>query len=954
MPQQRARDGSTTHISPVLRAVVLAVALGAIAVPLAAQVSTFDLSGVIKDEQGGVLPGVTVTMRNEATGLARTVVSDSNGVYYLANLPPQGTWELTTILAGFASHKQTKLEFYADTKPVLNIKLGVAAVQESVTVMTEAPLVDTAQATIGMTINKELIADLPLNGRDYLDLALLGSGVSDVGADNVAGSKSQTINGAYSRYTQYTMDGFSNTRDQHGVAKANVPMEAMSEFKVQTNQFSAEYGDTVGGIVTVVTKSGTNAVSGSAAFFGRPGSWDSPDPLTGVKAPFSRQDYSGAIGGPILKDRTHYFGAADYRNQEQQGVVTAPIGGGRFQGAFPLPEKRGRAFGKVDHSLDAANLLALSFLVDRDTSHAGVGGLNLVDNESTSIDNNTNVTATWTRVITDSRLNEFRIGYANESVQTSTGKPQFTPTGVALIYQGQGNLGSTNRLQTSPDKSFQIADTFTWRLSAHALKIGSIARSATPGGVLLTTIDGAYTFAPGTPYPYDPSNKATFPIQYAQGFFGNGSTEVSLNKWHVAAFVQDDWKIKSNLTLNLGARYQYESLVAQHANLRPRVGFAWDVTNDGKTVLRGGAGIFTGTVFSTVNAFEGFNGPNGFANVTFAPGDPLFPAYPNNLPGPQLPPGVKAPPANDYLDVPAFAPSRRKSPESQNFTIGIDRQIGSSTSVGLDFTFNRGINLLEPTNVNSPTYFDYSTGLKRTPQAGDASRPFGAAGIPIPAGAISYLPNGMPYGGYRDLYLIDSVGLSHYTAVGVQMNKRLSNNLSFQTQYTWSRAMNNGDGFRPNFLPLNPNDREAEWGRSETDVPHAFSLNGVYRMPYDVQVSGIVRAHSGSPVNPVAGVDLNGDRLLNDRPFANGVILGRNTFSTPAFVEADFGVGKAVRIGTRRIEGRIEAFNITNHLNPAAVNATYGPNANAPLATFLQINQSNPGRQYQLSAIVKF
>jgi hypothetical protein len=121
-----------------------------------------------------------------------------------------------------------------------------------------------------------------------------------------------------------------------------------------------------------------------------------------------------------------------------------------------------------------------------------------------------------------------------------------------------------------------------------------------------------------------------------------------------------------------------------------------------------------------------------------------------------------------------------------------------------------------------------------------------------------------------------------------------------------------------------------------------------------VQVSGIVRAHSGSPVNPVAGVDLNGDRLLNDRPFANGVILGRNTFSTPAFVEADFGVGKAVRIGTRRIEGRIEAFNITNHLNPAAVNATYGPNANAPLATFLQINQSNPGRQYQLSAIVKF
>ena len=267
MAQQRGVF--TRRLGSVVRAILLVLGLGAIAAPVAAQVSTFDLSGVIKDPQGGVLPGVTVTMRNESTGLTRTVTSDTNGVYYFANLPPQGTWELSTELSGFAPQKKSKLEFYADSKPILNITLAVAAVQESVTVVSEAPLVDTAQATLGMSINKELIAELPLNGRDYLDLALLGSGVSDVGADNVAGSKSQTINGAYSRYTQYTMDGFSNTRDQHGVAKANVPMEAMSEFKVQTNQFSAEYGDTVGGIVTVVTKSGTNTLAGQAAVYVR-------------------------------------------------------------------------------------------------------------------------------------------------------------------------------------------------------------------------------------------------------------------------------------------------------------------------------------------------------------------------------------------------------------------------------------------------------------------------------------------------------------------------------------------------------------------------------------------------------------------------------------------------------------------------------------------------------------
>ncbi|HTK29860.1 MAG TPA: carboxypeptidase regulatory-like domain-containing protein [Vicinamibacterales bacterium] len=954
MEQDRALGSLVRRFAPFLRPACLALGLALAAVTAAAQVSTFDLSGVIKDEQGGVLPGVTVTMRNEATGFTRTVVSDGGGRYYFANLPPQGTWELSADLTGFSALKQPKLEFYADSKPVINLTMKVAALQETVTVSQEAPLIDTGQAALGLTINKDLINDLPLNGRDYLDLALLGSGVSDVGVDNVAGSKSQTINGAYSRYTSYSMDGFSNTRDQHGVAKANVPMDAMSEFRVQTNQFSAEYGETVGGIVTVITKSGTNKLTGSASLFVRPGSWDSPDPLSGAKAPFSRQDYAGAIGGPIVLDRTHYFVSADGRNQDTKGVVTAGIAGGQFKGTFPLYDHRGRVLAKVDHSFDANNSFTATLLVSRDTSTAGVGGLNVADNLSTSIDNNTDVNATYTRLFSNSRLNEFRIGVANEAVQTSTDKPQFTPTGVALQYQGQGNLGSTNRLQTSPDKSFQLGDTFTWHITAHTLKIGANTRSATPGGVLLTNIDGAYIFGPGAAYPYDPNNKASFPIQFQQGFFGNGTTEVSLKKWHYAAFVQDDWKVRDYLTLNLGLRYQVETVMSDHNNLRPRFGFAWDVTHDSRTVLRGGAGIFTGTVFSTVNAFEHFNGPDGFINVTIVPGDPNFPQFPGTLPGPQLPAGVTPPPGNDYLDVPTYAPDVRKSPESDNFTIGLDRQLTNTMTVALDFTYNRGVNLLVPSDVNAPAFFDYSTGLTRSPQAADATRPFGPAGRPIRPGELSFLPNGYPLSNYRQLYMIESTGESRYKAVGITVNKRFSNNFSFQGQYTWSRTTNNGDGFRPANLPNNPKDRNAEWGRSQTDVPHAFSVNGVYRLPYDFQVSGIVRAHSGQPINPVVGTDLNGDRNLLERPFANGVILARNSFSAPAFFEADLGFGKAIVLNGKRIEGRIEAFNITNHLNPASLNSVYGPNANAPLPTFLQINSSNPGRQYQLSVLFRF
>ena len=954
MIEHCAHDSRSGHYRRSFRTVIAALALALVAAAAAAQVSTFDLSGVIKDEQGGVLPGVSVTMRNEASGQTRTVVTDASGQYYFASLPPQGTWELAAELVGFTPYKQSRLEYYADSKPILNLTLKVGRLEESVTVVTEAPLIDTGQATLGMSINKDLIADLPLNGRDYIDLALLGSGVSDVGVDAVAGSKSQTINGAYSRYTSYTMDGFSNTRDQHGVAKADVPMDAMSEFKVQTNQFSAEYGETVGGIVTVVTKSGTNAVHGSGSLFVRPGGWDSPDPLTGTTAPFSRQDFSGAVGGPIVQNRTHYFVSADGRRQDTQGVVTAAIEQGRFKGAFPLFDHRGRAFAKLDHAFDQNNLFTATLLVSRETSTAGIGGLNIVDNMQTNVNNDFDVNGTYTRLMSNNRLNEFRFGIANEDVISSTDKPQFTPTGVALQYQGQGNLGSTNRLQTSPDKSVQVADTFTWHVTGHTVKAGGAARSATPGGILLTAIDGAYIFAPGAAYPYDSNNPASFPIQYQQGFFGNGSTAVELKKWHYAAFLQDDWKLSDYLTLNLGARYQYETLVSGKTNLRPRVGFAWDVSRDGKTLVRGGAGIFTGTVFSTINAFEHFNGPDGFATVTLTPGDPSFPQYPNNLPGPQLPPGVKAPPANDYLDVPTWAPSKRVSPESQNFTIGLDRQLSTTMSVAIDVSYNRGVHLVVPTDVNAPVYFDYSTGLTRTPQAADATRPFGPSGSPIPAGVVSYLPNGYPFSNYRQLYLEESSGDSRYTGVGITANKRFSNDFSFQGQYTWSRATNDGDGFRPAFLPNNPNDRNAEWGRSETDVPHSFSLNGVYRLPLDLQLSGIVRAHSGQPINPVVGLDLNGDRNLLERPFSNGVILGRNSFTGPTFVEADLGVSKAVRVGSRRFEGRVEAFNITNHLNPASINNIYGSDALQPAATFMKINSSNPGRQYQVSIQFKF
>jgi hypothetical protein len=948
MISQRAHECLGKRLGTAMRTVVFVAGLISAAVPAAAQVNTFDLSGVIKDQQGGVLPGVSVTMRNEATGLTRTAITDTNGHYYFASLPPQGTWGLAAELIGFAPYKQVKLEFYADSTPVINITLRVGALQETVTVVQEAPLVETGQATLGMSINKEQIADLPLNGRSYMDMALLVPGVSDVGVDNPLGSQSQTINGAYSRYTSYVLDGFNNTRDQHGVEKTPIPVDAMSEFRVQTNQYSAEYGETVGGIVTVVTKSGTNSITGIGSAFIRLGNWDGPDPLTAVKAPQSRQDFAGLIGGPIVQNRTHYLVDVEHRNENDQSIVTASIANGAFKGTFPVGTTRPRVFVKVDHSVDSNNLFDVSFAAGRTTTTGGIGGLNVAQNLSTFLDDTNTLNGTYRRLFSNDLLNEFRLGYAHENDQTSTAPPT---NGVALAYPGQANIGSSNTLQTTPDRSIQVADTFTLHTSRHTVKMGGNARSATPGGVLDTNLTGTYTFGPNAPYPYNPANPASYPIQFTQGFFGpGGSPSVVLNKWHYATFVQDDWRITDNLTLNLGLRYDVETLVPDHNNIGPRFGFAWDMTHDSKTVMRGGAGIFTGTVFSTIDAFEAFDSPVGFQTVTLSTGQPNFPQFPNILPGgPQLPAGVTPLPFNAYLPAPTYAPSMRKSPQSDNVTLGVDRQLGSTVSMSVDFQYNRGYDLLVPADVNAPSYFDYSTGLTRTAAAANASRPFGYPGHPIAAGALSYLPNGAPFSDFRQLLLIESAGISHYAGVSVRVDKRFSQNFSLQSQYTWSHATNNGDGFRASALPNNPNDRNAEWGISDTNVPNSFSLNGVYRLPWDFQVSAIARAHTGTPVNPMVGLDLTGDGNLLERPFANGVILGRNSFTAPAFFELDMGFGKSVKIGRGRVEARFEGFNLTNHLNPSAVNSTYGANANAPLPTFLKVNSDLFGRQYQLA-----
>lgn len=939
----------------MLRIVVLALLLlGAQAGQAVAQVSSFDLSGTVRDDQGGVLPGVSVTLRNEDTGFSRTVVTDGAGLYYFAAIPPQGTWALALELTGFTTQTRTGLRFSANTKPIINATLTVGSLQETVTVVGVPQLMDSGQAMQALRVTTEQIQELPLIGRDVLDLALMGSGVSDVAVGGVAGAQSQTISGTYSRYSSYRLDGFSNTRDQHGVQKAEVSVDAISEFSVLTNQFSAEYGQSMSGIVSVITKSGTNDLSGSAFLFVRPGSWDAKDLITGLKAPYDRQDTGFTLGGPLRRDRTHFFASFEYRNEDEQAVVTATLDNGRFRGTFPTGSERLRFLGKINHRFSEKHFMDVTFIRGDSTGRGGVGGNTVADQPSVTINDDTTVQGTYTILLSDRAVNELKLAWSDEDSSVIRQATTLTPTGVGLNYPGQGNLPGRSA-QTSPDSGIQISNAITWHAPKHVIKFGGSAHSSAPGGLIHTNLDGTYTFAPGAPFPYNANNPASFPVSYSQGFFGVGSeTELKLDEWHLAFFMQDDWKPLSTLTLNLGVRYQYESSVPDKNNVAPRVGFAWDPTGTSRMVVRGGFGVFHSQVFSSIDAFEHYNNLNGFRTADFAVGDPLFPTFPNKLPGPYVPAGVARPAGAVYLETVDFAPSRRESPESFNVTLGAERQFLRSFSTSIDFSHNRGRKLIVPTDVNAPTFFDYSTGLRRTPQQGDAARPFGSPGRAILPGEVSYLPNGYPFTGYRELWLMDSAGESEYTAVRFGFERRFAGFYSFQGHYTWSRTTNNGDDFRTaNSLPLNPADREMERGRSATDIPHSFSLNGIVRLPFDVQLAGVVRARSGATVDPRIGQDIDGDRTTRERPVVNGVILERNSYRRPSSVTGDISLVKRVSIGGTRLEGRFEVFNVANRLNVSGVNAVWGVGS-SPLATFMTATSAEPPRRFQVSGRVTF
>jgi len=934
-----------------------------------ADITRFDLSGTVTDGTGGVLPGVTMSMKNVETGLNRSTVTDAEGRYSFNAVPPTGKWTLTAELQGFRTQNREGLEFRANTKSEINFQLGVGGVQEAITVTAASPLVRTRESELSSILDAKQVDALPTNGRNFLSLLQTSGSVVPTGN----GSGNLSVNGQGTRMANFVADGVSMTGREIRTVNGEfgggngLSIDVVKELQVITNGFKAETGQTGAGTISVITKSGTNTVSGSAYGFWRPTDWVAANLLTGAKTTQARQQFGGTLGGPLKKDVTHYFANYEDTKIDDAVVVTSVLA----PGTFPAPQRQRQGFFKLNHRFTDRNVFDARYSFNRNSQETqSVGGLNTFDRRSNTEGRTDAFVTSLVTNFGSNKVNEARFRYTYDVVDfyspltaangAASRTPDFSNAPVTVTYTGVGNLGTNPGFpQNLVEKRAQWVDHFSVVKGSHQVKAGVDVIGSWRFVTFFNNFAGTYVFAQGAKYPFNASDPATFPFQFTQTFGGSG---LNFKDAMAGVFVQDDWEIRRGFTLNAGVRWDKDSLFqGDNNNVAPRAGFAWNVASDGKTVVRGNTGIFYDTLESSAINRESNTGPVGQTTIDLRQGDPLFPVFPNRLSA--FPTGTATVPRAQVY-VPIFqgddfpgsigASFPRATPYFFNTNIGVQHELGPDWAISADYARVYGYDLLVTWDTNAPPIFALGPGQTRTAAQANALRPLG---VPNRTGG----PYGIPFTGFRSLYLQYNGGHTEYNALKLGITKRMSNRYAAQVNYTLGRARGDVDNFRltGSFLPgltAIDGDRSYQWGPSDTDVRHVFVASGNYDAPFGLRVSAILFARAGFPYTGVVGLDADGDGFsangsYGDRPAS----LSRNSFRYPATVTLDTSLAYDLKlIGAQRVEIRLDAFNLANRRNISGVNNIIGLNPNTPPATFGTVTGVRDQRQAQIAVRYRF
>jgi Carboxypeptidase regulatory-like domain/TonB dependent receptor len=898
------------------------------------------IGGRVTDATGAVIQGAKVTARQVDTNISSAMLTDREGRFRFPYLRV-GEYEVRVQQPGFASMARS-VTLGLGSAFELPVVLAVADAATNVTVTGDVELLEAARTQVAGTVSQAEVRSLPFNGRSFLDLALLVPGVSPTNtASNQLFAETSAVPGQgisvgsqRNFSNNFIVDGLSANDDAAGLSGIFFGLDVVQEFQVVTSGGQAELGRALGGYINMVTKSGTNAVHGDLYGYFRNQRFNAANPLSNTRLPLTQAQYGASLGGPVVRDRTFYFANFEERALNQSGLITisqanvdainarlAAVGypGARiFTGLFPNPVHNTNFLGKVDHQFGESDLFSIRYsLYDVHSSNSrGAGALNAAS-ASAGLDN-TDQTVAVSNVATLSAgtVNETRGQYTRSNLSALPSDP----IGPAVTISGIASFGTLSGSPTGRTNDlYEVADNLSHRAGAHALRVGADFLYNDTTIVYPRSIRGAYTFSSLANFLTGAYNSSGF----TQTF---GNSAVAQTNPNIGFYAQDEWKVSSRLTLNLGARYDVEyikTIATDKNNISPRAGFAWAPFAGRRTVVRGSFGLFYDRIplRAVANALLSSNNTTEITStsqlsVSLSPAQTGAPIFPAILPGNGLPAGVLA-------NFTTMNPHMQNAYSEQG-SLEIEHQVSAHSTLSVGYEHLRGLHLIVSINQNGP------------------------------ACAASGNNNGCrPNPNYANNSQYSPLADSHYDGLHISFVQRPVKWGSYRVSYTWSKALDNvGEFFFSS--PIDLHNLWLDYGRSDDDQRHRVVVDGAVHS-HGFELSGMMQYYSALPLNITSGVTtIQGTA---GRPLVNGAFIGRNTGTGNDFFSVSTRVSRSFRIGERvRMEALAEAFNALNHRNNLTKNGVFGAGAypGNPSSSFGQVTAVNDPRSMQLALRVRF
>ncbi len=831
------------------------------------------ISGTVRDATGAAVPDAQVVVSNDSKGIHRTLRTTEAGVFTAPSLVPAAGYTVTVTKQGFAEYEVKDIQVLVGQNVSLEVVLNVAGTATQVDVEAAAPLVDSTKTDVSQVVNSTQIQDLPINGRRVDSFVLLSPAVVPDGTFGLISFRGVAGGNSFLTDGNDTTEQFYNENAGRTRISSQISQDAVQEFQVVSNNYSAEFGHAMGGVVNTVTRSGSNDFHGTGYWFFRNQDFNAKDTFASINPKETRNQIGASAGGKIIKDKLFYFFNYEAMRRDFPLIasITAPgnplfDSSGKFIGTCGAPATPAQCdaaihfldrqfqtinrtanqdlgFGKIDWRPTDRNAFSISLNLLRWVSPNGLQ-TQAVLNNGNGVGNNVNSSVrskygrfTWTAIPTTSMVNEFRFGWFKDK--------QFDYPNDALAIPGIGFLGisitgqsylgtATDYPRTNPSENrFEYSDTLTWTKGRHTLKLGADIMRTEDYTNLLFNRTGTYLFPSFTALALDLTGNTAGNKDWSTYTQTIGNPEVDLYMTDYSFFVQDQYKVTPRLTLNLGMRYDYTSLPqptltnpdypatgripTYNKDFAPRVGVAYALDDQSKTVIRAGYGIFyaryPGGLINTFFLGNGLYQKSITLNSASASDKAGGPVFPNRLPNT----GNYNPPVGSVnLNI---ASKDFRAPYTQQGDIAIERELTRTLALTASYIWSRGLHLTSVNDINIG-----APGPTITYRINDAGgNQVGSYSTPV------YVRQNRVDPRYARINIIDAGLNSWYNGLALQLNKRLSHGLQGSMAYTWSHAIDDGQGYAgtPNiFASGGPQSYLPGDYRAEKEVPPWMCATG--------------------------------------------------------------------------------------------------------------------------------